>query len=298
VQGSPLWMLLAALASTGCGQASPVEDAGASDQEPEPSLASRRESAVTWDGYGGIDGRFGIMGGWYSYYDCDGQPWRPEWPAGLGCSKPDPDLVNWDMTPGWTTSAKKVCLKGTAARVEGGPGMAPQYDLQFGAGLGFNLNHDPWNPVVPCEQNSDCASNFCNNPDEPPDQEPAPGQCFNDPQPYDATKYGVKGFRFDITEGTPGTHAPATLAVRLRVSSVPVEAAHFIKIAVPALNQAVSWAQDSIAPSASEVEQGTWITDPTPFTPEAILSIEFEVYTNNQAPKPYDFCVSNFRVLQ
>ena len=26
-------------------------------------------------------------------------------------------------------------------------------------------------------------------------------------------------------------------------------------------------------------------------------AIQFDVYSNNQAPKAYDFCVSNFRVL-
>jgi hypothetical protein len=106
---------------------------------------------------------------------------------------------------------------------------------------------------------------------------------------YDATGRGVIGFMFDVTQGTAdAAPAPPTLRISFDTPSTADEAHHSITIALPALDQPVIF---------SELEQGSWVVDPRPFTAEAITTVGFDVYTNDQAPKLYDFCVSNFRVL-
>ena len=44
--------------------------------------------------------------------------------------------------------------------------------------------------------------------------------------------------------------------------------------------------------------QGSWVTTPTALTQDAIESIQFQIYTNATAAKPFDFCVSNMRVVK
>jgi hypothetical protein len=48
----------------------------------------------------------------------------------------------------------------------------------------------------------------------------------------------------------------------------------------------------------SKALQGSWVTAPTPLTTNAIESIQFQIFTNTSAPKPFDFCVSNMRAIK
>jgi hypothetical protein len=105
--------------------------------------------------------------------------------------------------------------------------------------------------------------------------------------PYDATAHNIIGFMFDVTHGSADAPAPATLRIRLTMPTT-AEDHHFITIALPSLDRRVMF---------DEVEQGEWVMVPREFRPEAIDGVGFEVYSNNQAPKDFDFCVSNFRVV-
>jgi hypothetical protein len=113
------------------------------------------------------------------------------------------------------------------------------------------------------------------------------GIGFSLGEPYDATAHNVIGFMFDVTQGAPGKPAPATLNIGLAMPAT-VGVPHIIAIPLPSLDRRVMF---------DEVEQGEWVAAPTQFRPEAISTVGFDVYTNNQAPKDYHFCVSNFRVL-
>ena len=106
-------------------------------------------------------------------------------------------------------------------------------------------------------------------------------------EPYDATAHGISGFMFDITGRTSEAPVtPPTLRVGLKTASA--EFTHYITIILPSVDQRAMF---------SEVEQGAWVMVPNAFDPRAIMLVQFDVYSNNQAPKDYDFCVSNFRVL-
>jgi hypothetical protein len=114
---------------------------------------------------------------------------------------------------------------------------------------------------------------------------------------YDAAAHGIIGFMFDIMQGPPGPPAlpaPATLRVSLQMPGLE-DASHFITVMLPSVGQRVMF--PSPAKTVDEVEQGSWVMAPTQFTPQAIETIKFEVNPNNQAPKDYNLCVSNFRVL-
>jgi hypothetical protein len=44
--------------------------------------------------------------------------------------------------------------------------------------------------------------------------------------------------------------------------------------------------------------QGAWVATPSPLTKNAIESIQFQIVTGTPGPVPYDFCVSNMRVVK
>jgi hypothetical protein len=104
---------------------------------------------------------------------------------------------------------------------------------------------------------------------------------------YDADAHGITGFMFDITQGTSGSQAPSTLRISLPTAATETSG-HFITVAPPSLDQRVMF---------DEVEQGIWVMVPTEFRPQTIRRVNFDVSTNIQAPRDYDFCVSNFRVI-
>jgi len=82
---------------------------------------------------------YAIEGPFYAYSDCDP-------PSGLPCTAPDVTLTGADGKPGWSVNPSKVCMKGTAVKVEGG-----MFSLQWGAGLALDLNSkggEPGQPAV------------------------------------------------------------------------------------------------------------------------------------------------------
>jgi hypothetical protein len=104
---------------------------------------------------------------------------------------------------------------------------------------------------------------------------------------FDAAAKGIKGFAFDITGSTPSK-------LRINVTNREIDnETNFKEFTLP------------IAGSAqvpfTELKQGSWITDPAlkrAFDPTKIYSVQFHVFTDIDGPRPYDFCVKNFRVLK
>jgi hypothetical protein len=70
------------------------------------------------------------------------------------------------------------------------------------------------------------------------------------------------------------------------------DASHFKPVTLSKSNEAVLF---------EEAAQGSWVmgTDVVPDVPvNALESIQFQVSTDEVAPKPFDFCVSNMRVIK
>ena len=178
---------------------------------------------------------YGISGGWYSFDDCADASL-----ANLKCTERTPTLLGPDGLTGWTIVQDLVCARGTAPRVELGPDGVPAYAIQWGFGLGLNLNQGlPWN---------------------------AANQC-------------VRGFLIDI-----GGTAPATLRINV-VTSKTNGISHFVEVPL---------GQNAVVDFAT-IRQGNWVANPTPFDATQITDLQFHVFTNEQAPVPYDFCVYNIR---
>ena len=135
-------------------------------------------TALSWGGDGFVAGDsnpYAIEGPFYSYSDCDP-------PSGLPCSMPDATITGADAKPGWSVAAGKVCLKGTAVKVENA-----MFAAQWGAGLALDLNSKGGEPGAPAAKGT-----------------------------FDLVHAGVKGFSVDIT----GT-APANIRINLTMPGVP-----------------------------------------------------------------------------
>lgn len=97
-------------------------------------------TALLWDAGGFVapdTNPFAIQGPFYFYSDCDP-------PSGLPCTAPDASLLGADGKPGWSSDASKICIKGTAVKVESG-----MFSAQWGAGLALDLNSKGGEPGVP-----------------------------------------------------------------------------------------------------------------------------------------------------
>jgi hypothetical protein len=81
---------------------------------------------------------------------------------------------------------------------------------------------------------------------------------------------------------------PSDVRVNIKTKATG-DNSHFVTAMLPAANFAVKF---------SEALQGSWVTNQTPLTTNAIESIQFQIYTNMTQPKPFDFCVSNMRVIK
>lgn len=132
------------------------------------------------------------------------------------------------------------------------------YSLQWGAGIALDLNSSGGENAVKGDFNAETAGGT-----------------------------GIKGFIFDITSNaTPP--APVDLRVNIKTKATG-DNSHFVTVPLNAKDKQVLFA---------EALQGNWVTAPTPLTVTAIESIQFQIYTNTSAPKPFDFCVSNMRAIR
>lgn len=143
----------------------------------EGGSAPNGGSAITWDAGGFVapdTNPFKIQGPFYFYSDCDP-------PSGLPCTQPDAALAGPDGKPGWTVEPGKVCMRGTAVKVQD-----KMFAAQWGAGLALDLNSAGGDPGVPSSKGT-----------------------------FDANHAGVKGFSVDIA----GT-APAGIRINLTMSGL------------------------------------------------------------------------------
>lgn len=110
------------------------------------------------------------------------------------------------------------------------------------------------------------------------------GGMQTDPVPYDAIAQAVIGFVFDVT-GTTGSGR-----VRFNLATPTTQSEpHHIELQIPVQNRVVY---------LEEVTQGPWVSNPVPFTPNAIRSLQVHVATREVQTTPFDFCVRNLRVLR
>lgn len=110
---------------------------------------------------------------------------------------------------------------------------------------------------------------------------------LNRSRPYDADARGIRGFAFDIvSQAIPAQ--PATLLVAYSTAST-VKNPHFVTVTLPSQDRTVLF---------DDALQGSWVTTVVPLDTTELTSVDFWVFTSIAAPKPYDFCVSNVRVLR
>jgi hypothetical protein len=102
---------------------------------------------------------------------------------------------------------------------------------------------------------------------------------------FNADAAGIRGFIFDISS-VGG--APPTVRVNYKTKATGNDS-HFLEVTLPVTNQEVPF---------SQALQGDWVTTKSSLTTNALESIQFQVYTNATAAKPFDFCVSNIRAMR
>jgi hypothetical protein len=139
--------------------------------------AAQPGALLQWEAQGFVapdNNPFSIQGPFYSYSDC-------EPPSGLPCTMPDAALTGADAKPGWSVDAGRVCMKGTAVKVEG-----MMFAAQWGAGLALDLNSKGGEPGAPAAKGT-----------------------------FDLTQAKITGFSVDIS----GT-APARIRINLTMPGV------------------------------------------------------------------------------
>ena len=107
------------------------------------------------------------------------------------------------------------------------------------------------------------------------------GFSLNGGAPFNASNACIRGFVFELTGS-----APVTLRINV-VTPKTIGVSHFTETAL----------SRSAFVDFGSVRQGDWVLDPTPLDRTQITDIQFHVYTNEQAPTPFDFCVSYVYVL-
>jgi hypothetical protein len=108
------------------------------------------------------------------------------------------------------------------------------------------------------------------------------GFSLNGGAPFNAAAQCMRGFEFVLTG-----NAPVTLRINV-VTPKTIGVSHFTETAL-SRNAFVDFAS---------VRQGPWVPDPSPLDVSMITDIQFHVYTNEQAPTPFEFCVDYVRVLR
>jgi len=112
------------------------------------------------------------------------------------------------------------------------------------------------------------------------------GTSAGTPQAYDAVMHGLRGFVFDITTNN---FAPPTLRVNIATAGTAATfSEHFVELSLPALQQVIL---------LDDALQGSWVINQIPLDKRALTVVTFHVYTNVTASKPFDFCISNARVI-
>ena len=210
---------------------------------------------LTPDAGGWVDGMgntLGIQGAMFSYADT----------TTLATMTGTCDVCESPMT----IDAGKVCIKGTAAKVDMNctpePPAVDCYGTFWGAAIGLNLH-----------------------------QEINPDTMMGDPPtPYDAAAAGIKGFSFEIS----GTTVPTS--IRFKVEKPGATADSAVEYCTTSMTPILT------GPNTVTFDQlvtECWTTGGTPATEATsmLTKIAWQVVTNATSEVPFDFCVSNVRAV-
>lgn len=159
--------------------------------------------------------------------------------------------------PGFPNEGGKMCTKGTGAQVPKKADGTPDWSAVWGTGIGIDFNNSGGDT-------------------------PVKGT-------YDATAKGVIGIKFDYETAN---------STKIRVEfPIPATEGH--------ADGSAYWGASATFPS-SPVEPGenyvpfSEVKQPkaaVPFDPATLLGVQFHVPTNDKAPTPFDFCISNLRLV-
>ena len=97
---------------------------------------------------------------------------------------------------------------------------------------------------------------------------------------FDLTKAGIRGFSVDIS----GT-APA--GIRINLTMPGVADSNFVDAKVPGTTTF----------DIAKAKQGSWAVDKRPLDPTQVEALQFQVFTNDAAPTPFDFCIDAIRAI-
>jgi hypothetical protein len=106
-------------------------------------------------------------------------------------------------------------------------------------------------------------------------------------QPYNANAQGILGFTFDIVAQTTPAQ-PADVRVNF-VTTGTTSDPHFQAVTLSSTNQTLLF---------SDAFQGAWVLTPVDLDTTELTAITFQISTNVVAARPFDFCISNVRVVQ
>jgi hypothetical protein len=102
-------------------------------------------------------------------------------------------------------------------------------------------------------------------------------------QPYDATAHGVIGFCFELSGPTiPSTTVRVAFPTQENNDNAPFEAFS---------------AAGSHTVLLSNVEEGSWVTNPVPFDETKIMLLQFQIPSSTTAAVPWDFCVQGLTAI-
>jgi hypothetical protein len=211
----------------------------------------------------------GVVGAWYAfgdYYDGGGVLAMP----GMGsCPKAGFAMTQCSTVTTPTVSAwfipdsngKGMCTSGTAAKVVGLDGGAPDFADIWGAGIGFDLN----------------------NPGEASGGVGAKGQ-------YDAPAHGITGIAFDIDTVPVGGHLRVEFPTQgtENASAYWGGATEAFSPIVALDHQEIRW---------PEVGGPQYVSSPPPFDQTKLQSVWFSVVSNGSSAVDYSFCINNMTAL-
>ena len=243
---------------TTCGVALPGTDGGR-DTHVSTGIAITPNAMGYFDGTNAA----GVLGAWWATgddYDSSGTPGKGDCPtAGFTNSQCSSIAA---PTPGQPfvpgPTNSAMCTTGIGAQVIAGDGGAPAYSVIWGNIIAFDLDN------------------------------PGPDASATTKGQYDVKAHGITGIAFDIDTPPPGN-----LRVEFQTLGTENNAAYWggsTSNASPVFagHNEIHW---------SEVGGPAYLTNPPPFDPTKLESVDFHVVVNPVATVPYSFCVTNVVML-
>jgi len=216
----------------------------------------------------------GIVGCWYAYGDWYGSavgapPGAGDCGTNMGNFTVDQCSTVTTPVPGqpFAPSAAGMCTSGTIAKVIPMAGStSPDYSAIWGAGIGFDLN------------NAGTADGGT-----------------NEKLPWDATAHHVTGFSFHIDTPPTGGQMRVEFPTSADIGTTNIKSAYW---GGATANLSPFTKAGDYAFHFRDVGGPMYLTDPAPFDPTKILSMQFHIVANTSATIPFSYCISNLSALQ